>query len=193
VRDPQTKADLLEQLSRVHHSITDLIDGLSPIQFAREREDSWSAAGYLKHLILSVKPLAKALALPPAQLQSMFGQPDRPSMSYAELVSTYHTGLSKGIRAEDYPQITPASYRMPEGVTDEKQYLRDTWDDANNRLIAALEQWDDAALDTHQIPHPALNLLTLREMLFFTVYHNSLHGEDMRRASGVVTAEGRSF
>jgi uncharacterized damage-inducible protein DinB len=190
MREPQTKADLVEQLSRVHHSIIDLMDGLSPARFAQEGEDSWSAAGYLKHLILSVKPFAKAMALPPAQLQSMFGQPDRPSMSYAEVVSTYQRGLAKGIRAEDYPQITPASYRMPDGVTDEKQYLRDTWDDASNRLLKALETWDDAALDTHQLPHPAMGLLTLREMLFFTVYHNSLHGEDMRRAAGVAATEG---
>jgi hypothetical protein len=190
MRDPQTKADLVEQLSRVHHTITGLIDGMSPAQFTYEANGAWSAAGYLKHLILSVKPLAKAMALPPAQLQSMFGQPDRPSMSYAELVFTYHNGLARGIRAEDYPQITPVSYRMPEGVADEQQYLRDTWDDANQRLMAALEPWDEDALDTHQIPHPALNLLTLREMLFFTVYHNTLHGEDMRRAAGIVEREG---
>jgi hypothetical protein len=121
----------------------------------------------------------------------MFGQPDHPSMPYAELVAQYHRALARGIRAEDYPQVTPVAYRMPEGVTDEKQYLRDTWDDANQRLVAALANWDDANLDTHQLPHPAMGLITVREMLFFTVYHNTLHGNDMQQAGSAVTSEGR--
>jgi uncharacterized damage-inducible protein DinB len=36
-------------------------------------------------------------------------------------------------------------------------------------------------LDRLRLPHPALGKLTVREMLFFTIYHNIHHVENVVR------------
>jgi len=46
---------------------------IAPDQFDNGTPQAWSAASYLKHLILSVKPLTKALALPQQSIRNMFG------------------------------------------------------------------------------------------------------------------------
>ncbi len=115
----------------------------------------------------------------------MFGTPDHPSRSYADLVALYQQALASGIRAEDYPNIVPTEYRMPEGVADVQAYLVQTWNEAHTKLFDGLAGWSEADLDTHQFPHPALGLITARETLFFTIYHNTLHWNDIRVAGGV--------
>jgi hypothetical protein len=113
----------------------------------------------------------------------MFGQPDHPSMSYAELVAMYNAKLAEGFRAEDSPPVTPAVYRFPEGTVSEKEHLVQAWNDGNNRLLEALKIWSEEDLDTHQLLHPAVGMLTIREMLFFTLHHNTLHWHDIEDAA----------
>lgn len=181
MHDPQTKADLVAQLAQVQQQISSSVAQMTPEQFNAGTAEEWSAAGYLKHLILSVKPLAKALQLPPERLREMFGTPDHPSRSYAEFTALYNQRLADGVRAEDMDRVVPTFYRFPEGVTDEKAYLLETWDESNRRLLDAVAQWDEGALDSYQLPHPALGMVTLREMLFFTVHHNMMHSRDIER------------
>lgn len=181
--DPTSKAEVMEQLRLVQRSILDDIHAMSVAQFNTGAAEAWSAAGYLKHLILSIKPVAKALGFPPERLQSLFGLAETPSRPYTQVVVAYQARLAEGIRAEDYEKVTPGFYRIPEGVTDEKVYLTETWEESNNRLLAAVEGWDEDKLDTHQMPHPAIGMVTIREMLFFTLFHNRLHAQDMRNAA----------
>jgi hypothetical protein len=179
---PHTKSQLIEQLSQVQRGVAETVQAMSASQFTSGTDEAWSAANYLKHLILSVKPFAKAIGLPPAQLQRMFGKPERPSMSYDELVVRYQERIADGVRAEDFERVTPASYRMPEGVENEQEYLLKTWNDSNRRLFDALQRWDEADLDRYQVPHAALGTITVREMLFFTLHHNTLHWRDIQQA-----------
>ena len=180
--DPYTKAELIAQLTLTQQQVHNDIAAMTDAQFDAGSDQSWSAAGYLKHLILSVKPVAKAINLPPERLLSMFGQAENPSRTYGEVMAAYQARLAEGIRAEDFDRVTPGFYRFPEGVTDEKTYLTQTWDESNTRLLAALEQWDEVTLDSHQMPHPAIGMITVREMLFFTLFHNRLHTQDIRQA-----------
>ena len=186
MNDSRSKAEVTEQLQQVQRAVHDNIAAMTEAQFNAGSDQSWSAAGYLKHLILSIKPVAKAIKLPQERLQSMFGQPEKPSRTYAEVMAAYQARLAEGIRAEDFDRVTPGFYRFPEGITDEKTYLTQTWDESNERLLAALEQWDEVTLDNHQMPHPAIGMITVREMLFFTLFHNRLHAEDIQRAGAWV-------
>jgi uncharacterized damage-inducible protein DinB len=178
---PHSKTELIAQIREVEAALADTVAGLSAEQFDQDAPDAWSAAGYLKHMILSTKPFAKALALPREQMQSMFGQPDHASRNYEELVAAYKQRLDDGIRAEDFNAVTPVAYRLPEGTEDVQAYLLEVWHDAHNRLWQALENWSDEDLDRYQLPHPALGLITLREMLFFTLHHNTLHWHDIQQ------------
>jgi hypothetical protein len=175
------KQDIAARLKSVQTGLTDTVAIMTPEQFERVTGDEWSAADYLKHLILSVKPFARVISMPLNKLHDMFGTADSDSMTYEALVTLYHQRLDEGMRAEKVPSVTPIEYRLPPDMTDLKSTLLMAWNEGNDRLLAALESLDDAALDKYQIPHPAVGLITLREMLYFTAYHNKLHWQDIQR------------
>jgi uncharacterized damage-inducible protein DinB len=172
----QTREEILAELETVDRRIAQTIADMDAEAFQTVGAENWSAADHVKHLLLSIKPLAKALGLPREQMAGMFGTAERPSMSYDEMVSTYRQKIQSGLRAEDNPGVIPNDYRFPDGVTDVKAYLLDQWNNAHSRLIAALNTWSEADMDQHILPHPAIGMLTVREMMFFTVYHNQAHG-----------------
>lgn len=176
-----TKAEIIAQLGETAATVKADLAAMTPEQFEHSIPPEWSASGYLKHLLLSIKPLVRGLKVPPLALAGMFGKADRQSMSYAQLVETYQQRLNEGVRAEDFSDVTPQAFRIPAEVTDEKAYLCGLWDKANADLIEALDTWDEQQLDEYVLPHPAIGSITVREMLFFTVYHNHLHGQDIRR------------
>lgn len=175
------KTDIAARLRAMQTAVNDTVSAMTPEQFERITGEEWSAADYLKHLILSVKPVARLVSMPLEKLRDMFGTPDRESMPYEDFVELYHRRLDEGMRAEKVPSVTPVEYRLPPDMTDLKATLLTAWNEGNDRLIAALETLDEEALDTYQLPHPAVGLITLREMLYFTAYHNKMHGDDIRR------------
>jgi uncharacterized damage-inducible protein DinB len=52
---------------------------------------------------------------------------------------------------------------------------------AVQELVRAAGRWSERALDARQLPHPLLGKLTVREMLFFTLYHNRHHVDVVKR------------
>jgi DinB superfamily len=183
--DPQSQHEISEHLATVQHNVTTDIARMSDAQFCSGTAEAWSAADYLKHLLLSVKPVAKAMGFPAEVLEKQFDRSERASRPYAELVKAYQKRLDEGIRAEDFDKVVPIFYRFPEGITDERAYLVQSWNEANQRLIEVTQKWSEAELDSLQLPHPAIGMITLREMLFFTIYHNTLHWHDMQHAAGL--------
>ncbi len=183
--DPQTQIEIIQQLEAINKSVTNTIQQMSPEQFTTGTESSWSAESYLKHLLLSIKPLAKAIQFPAEHLQTMFGLSDRPSRTYAEVITAYQKRLDEGIRAEDFAPVTPAVYRFPDGVTSHHDYLLQSWSESNAKLVKGVEARSEAELDNLQMPHPAIGTITLREILFFTIFHNGLHWRDIQHAGGL--------
>jgi hypothetical protein len=177
------KPSIIEELRQTQSELSDTLQALSQEQFEASEGDSWSASGYLKHLILSNKPFVKGLNLLKEKLGGMFGESSNGSRSYDELFAVYKGRLSEGIRAENFEKVTPDFYRLPEGITDEKSYFVETWNETHERLYAALESWEESDLDRYQLPHPAIGNITVREMLYFTIFHNRLHLNDIREAS----------
>ncbi len=183
--DPQSQSEIVEQIASIQEGISRDIGCMSDTQFNDGSIEAWSAAAYLKHLLLSVKPVAKGMGFPADVLKQQFDSSNRASRPYAGVVSAYQKRLDEGVRAEDYDKVVPIFYRFPEGITDERAYLLQSWDDANQRLISAVQQRSEAELDSLQMPHPAIGMITLREMLFFTIFHNTLHWHDIQHAGGL--------
>jgi len=180
--DPQSQNEIIEQIASIQEGISRDIGCMSDTQFNDGSIEAWSAADYLKHLLLSVKPVAKGMGFPADVLKQQFDCSNRASRPYADVVSAYQKRLDEGVRAEDYDKVVPIFYRFPEGTTDERAYLLHSWDDSNQRLISAVQQRSEAELDSLQMPHPAIGMITLREMLFFTIFHNTLHWHDIQHA-----------
>jgi hypothetical protein len=106
-------------------------------------------------------------------------------MPYSNLVAAYQARLDQGIRAEDYDGVMPTTFRLPEGVDNLQAYLVGLWNEAHERLFAGLAAWSEADLDEVAILHPAMGTISVREMLYFTIFHNNLHWGDIRVASGL--------
>ncbi|MEO8394136.1 MAG: DinB family protein [Chloroflexota bacterium] len=180
--DPQTKPEIIERLREIQHGLSATVQPIPSAHFDHGTADAWAPANYLKHMLLAIKPFAKAITFPPDALRRRFGTSDRPSLTYAELVARYQARLDQGIRAEDFESVMPTTFRIPDGTADLQSYLLDLWNEAHDRMIDGLGQWSEADLDAGAILHPALATITVREMLFFTLYHNALHWNDIRLA-----------
>ena len=125
----------------------------------------WSVAENLEHLILSVKPVNLALSLPKFALL-FFGKANRPAKNYDEVVTYYQSKLQAGAKAtKDY---IPAKQRNKGELLQDFSLKHET-------LINKLEGWSESDLDKYFLPHPILGKLSVREILFFTIYHINHH------------------
>jgi hypothetical protein len=140
--------------------------------FTRQAE-VWSASDNIDHLIKSHKPLAKALKLPKITLQAMFGTPQKASMSYEDLCQIYRDEIAKGAQASG--RYLPSNENPDANAEKKKKELIDQFSKVSSELVFAVEKWAEEELDQYLLPHPILGKLTIREILFFTIYHNLRH------------------
>jgi hypothetical protein len=161
------------EFSLVYTFFNDIPDDI----FFAAPPDIWSPADNLVHLIKSCSPVIMALNLPKAIIKVRFGKAKHASRTVQEIRSVYVEGaLVGGAVAGDafLPKIneeTPA----------ERQRILSKWQDKGADLDSALTKWSEKELDTFVLPHPLLGNMTVREMLFFTLYHNMHHVNDVQR------------
>ena len=91
--------------------------------------------------------------------------------SYAEIQALYQRALSMGARAFGPFLPTPGGTQA-EAVAE--------YSGSTELLTRACLHWSQPELDHYAMPHPVLGLLSVREMLFFTVYHNQHHLNGVR-------------
>ncbi|MDZ4680465.1 MAG: DinB family protein [Saprospiraceae bacterium] len=164
----QDKEQLITAIGQQFDAFADLIRQWPDATFETMPEGKWSAGQQLDHLIRSVKPVNLALRLPGWLLRVLFGKPNRASRTYAGLVEKYLQKLNAGGVASG-PFVPPA---IPLA---RKQPLLGVYNREAQRLMKIVNRWQDADLDHCLLPHPLLGKLTLREMLFFTIYHIGHH------------------
>lgn len=157
---------LLTQLQDHHQAFFNMLAALPEEVYYSSRQGKWSPALQLDHIRISVQPVSLAFWLPRFMLRLLFGTPNRPSRTYEGLVERYQSKLDQGGRAPG--RFVPKSSRTRLALIAQTQ-------DTVNGLIKALSRWDEADWDRYLLPHPLLGKLTLREMVYFTVYHVQHH------------------
>jgi hypothetical protein len=169
---PQTRSEILASLQRLHGESNAFLDTLSDAEFFTPQGEKWSPAEQVRHLTKSVRPVAQALRLPRIALALLFGYRRAASRSFAEIEAFYQTKLKTGVTAG---RFAPSSQPAPIDPRARRAEIMNYWNAAHSRLERAIASWPEAALDRYRLPHPVLGRLTLREMLFFTLYHNAHH------------------
>jgi len=167
------KETLLKTLADTHQCVAEWFTAIQTRDFFKRQPEVWSASDNLDHLIRSVKPVAKAMNLPKLSLQGLFGRAKTASRSYREICEFYRIELAKGAAASG--RYLPGQAEPGEKAEAQKMHLLEQWTKASSDLVKAILEWSEADLDTCQLPHPILGKLTVREMLFFTIYHNRRH------------------
>ena len=167
-----TKAEMTIAINEAHQRAQAWFNTIPAATFFHREGDIWSASDNLDHLIRSVKPLAKAMGLPRLALETMFGRPATPSRTYDEICSIYRDAIAKGGQASG--SYLPDSV-VPGNMEQAKAELLNQFAKAVEKLLAKLETWEENMLDKSQLPHPLIGKLTIREMLYFTIYHILRH------------------
>jgi hypothetical protein len=170
--EPSSKPEIVAALVSLHEQSTEFWRGFDDERFFAPLGEAWSPADNLRHLERSVKPVAQVLRLPTPVLRLLFGAVRRPSQTYAGIRTSYHARLAAGQQAG---RFAPPPLPPPVSPAETRRALMARRELRARALGAAIESWDDAALDRFFLPHPALGKLTVREMLFFTLYHNLHH------------------
>ena len=109
-----------------------------------------------------------ALMVPKWFLRWRFGRPNRAVRDYDALVQRYKEKLADGGRASGrfVPPVITAS-EVPRIAAFVQRVI--------GTLVDRLDKWSGSDLDSYLLPHPLLGKITVREMLYFTIYHVQHH------------------
>jgi hypothetical protein len=180
VEIPDSREGLLESLREQENEIATFLDGLSVEELFADQGEHWSPAGHLRHLNKSVRAVARGLEQNKIVLLP-FGRSKSGSRTYDEVVSSYRQALDAGGTAGPFgpssktPELSPEEWRAQ---------IMEHWGSSSRRLRKAVLRWSESELDRYRLPHPLIGKLTLREMLFFTLYHNAHHARRVAERRG---------
>jgi len=163
------KAIINQKLQKHHEDFDSLINELPDELFDFNTESTWTSGQIQNHLILSIKPVKLILKLPKFLLKYYYGQSNRKSRTYDELVTRYLKALD-GRKAKAPKQFSPKRIGASKRKQNSKKFHK-----AFVGLIKATNRWKESDLDLYIIPHPLLGKLTLREILYFSIFHVQHH------------------
>lgn len=176
IETPYSKDEIVSAIRVETEAVRAFFGEIDRHDFFAHPPDVWSPADNLVHLIKSVSPVITALGVPKMALRMRFGKSKRPSTTLPEVIVTYQQALANGGAAGGgfLPEVA-------EETEVGRQKILAKWLEKSKQLIEKLAGWDDADLDQYQLPHPLIGNMTVREILFFTLYHNMHHVKDVQR------------
>lgn len=168
------KQALKHELYDSHNLFIAYLETLTEQELVSINNDKWTAGQQLEHIYLSVKLVRQVLTMPTFLFKLAWGKINRESKSYDGLVEKYQLKLANGGRATG--RFIPKTVSL-EKCKQLKIYLKNEVE----KLAKNLEKFEENELDTYVLPHPLLGKLTIREMLYFTIYHVKHHEELTKR------------
>lgn len=168
------KEAIQQQLISSHQAFIDLVVSLEEKAFNFSKEGKWNAGQTLDHLQRAVSTLSLAMLLPKQVFSLLFGKANRPSKDYEGLVMKYRQKLSEGGKA--HGRYLPATIAFSK-----RKKAADALLQSAQRICRRLNGYSEAQLDTIILPHPLLGKITLREMMYFTMYHAEHHLQIVKR------------
>ena len=163
-----TKQEIIHKLIANHQAFAEFISSLSEPDFIISNDGKWTAGQQVDHLCRGVKPLLQGFMLPKVVIGTMFGKADRSSMDYDALVTKYRELLANGGKA--------SGKFIPETINPhQKETLCNELLKMVESLSEKIDKFSEKDLDKYLLPHPLIGKLTVREMLYFTIYHAEHH------------------
>jgi hypothetical protein len=171
------RSEIVNGLIHHHSEFIRTLSSMPADELQRAVNGKWSPAELLDHIIKSVSPVRLAFSLPAFILKFKFGKANRPSRSFEELVQKYQAKLNAGGKAPGVfiPKRDGGSVK---DQTSKLQHLV-------NSLCSKIGSYSEDQLDQYILPHPLLGKLTLREMLYFTMYHVQHHHRQIAGSKSV--------
>jgi DinB superfamily len=162
------KSTLISQLLRNKEKVVNSITKMTEEALFKSKNEKWTNAGHVEHLINSIKPLNLLFMFPKFVLTAWAGKPNRKSRSYEALVEKYWEQLNK--RNPTVNRFGPKNK-----ITTKKKLIAQFEKEYDNFANKIKSDWDEINLEKYLIPHPLLGKLTVKEMIMFTIYHTEHH------------------
>lgn len=176
-----SKAALIKRLEEAFQTTVGWINEQSLAHFNEEMvTGKWTMAGHLYHLIKTTRSINQGLQMPKLAMRTVFGKNNREERSFAAMHQKYKDALqATNIKA-------PTNYSPAEGRQFDRAELTQRFEQALAEQIKALDKWSEKDLGTYILPHPAIGKCTLREFLYFSIFH-TYHHLDILREQYVAT------
>lgn len=166
-------AETLTQTKAVFADIAKFLNAHTDAKLLQAPEGKWHSLLQAQHLVISQKSTLVAYKVPGFAVGLLYGKrAGGVSRSYDEIVATYQGHLNNGAKA-------PAEY-VPKAKDFDKARLVASFNKVGTEYLAAVATKTEKELDTLQVKHPLLGKLTLRELAYFTLYHNRHHLKSMQ-------------
>jgi hypothetical protein len=165
------KSEIIINLDRSHLEFWDVAIHLPNANVSLNGK--WSIAQNVEHINIALSRLHNFLLLPKSSIESNFGLSERPSTNYETISKVFRNAFENGVKATD--SFIPAMIiekNIEELVSQGKKLL-----DAFN---SNLQNWSEEELEIYNCPHPFLGNITVREILYFTIYHVQHHNETIK-------------
>lgn len=162
------KAAIIVELETSHRLFTDYISSLDDTAFSSSPAGKWNAGQQMDHIYRSIQPLAMVLRFPLWLVRLFFGKANRPSRDYDSLIARYHQKLQQGGQASG--RFIPGSVHPGQ-----KELMKKKMEHQVKSICTSVSRITESDLDEYILPHPLLGKLTVREMLYFTIYHAEHH------------------
>ena len=182
---PFTQPEIRQALTVETDAVHTFFENIDEDLFFVAPPDVWSPAENLVHLIQAVSPVVQALNLPKMALKLRFGKAKHESRTLAAVRHTYvnEALAGGGVAGGSFlPQVKAETI-------EERARMQVKWQEKGIALVEAVGKWDEKELDELVLPHPLLGDMTVREILFFTLYHNMHHVNDVQRLLNMTVVE----
>jgi len=181
--EPSTGAEIAAAIVRFHAEAERYLMAIPAAEFAAAQSEAgaqggkWSPADHVRHLAKSTFPLAQALALPKFLIGWRFGRGAETSRDFLTVRDDYRrtlreTGATAG-------RFSPSPRPLPDDLVAWQREVLASWSASIAALAARIPRWSERALDRYRVPHPILGKMTVREILFFSLYHYQHHLEQI--------------
>lgn len=167
--------EIRKQLIDKHESFCSMINELNDSEVIFSSNGKWNSLQHAIHITKSIKTINLSFNLPKFLLKLLFGMTKKSSKNYEDLCKTYDLKLLAGAKADliYHPKSDIKAYERIIILQKLKQAVR------NN--IQSMSNFSDTELDEFQLPHPILGKITLKEMLYFILYHVECHQKSIKK------------
>ena len=134
----------------------------------------WSVSQNVEHINIALLRVSNYLALPKSSINSNFGLSERASTNNETIIEMYRNALENGVKTTD--AFIPKIY-----LETSIEELVSQGKDSLTAFISNLQNWSEEELEMYNCPHPIFGKITVREILYFTIYHVQHHNETIKK------------
>ena len=166
------KNEIITNLNTEHSAFWDTAIHLPNVNLSINGK--WSVTQNVEHINIALSRVNNYLALPKSTIKSNFGLSERASTSNETVIKMFKNALKNGAKATELfiPELD-LNANIDVLVNQGKGLLEE--------LISNLQNWSEEEFEIYNCPHPVLGKFTVREILYFTIYHVQHHNETIKK------------